>query len=232
MQALTFSSRPINPAVTLSGEPISTGTIVLNLINRVSELVIYYFKVLQSIGLILVSAKGILFDHLPLFKKIQNPSQSKSCSPVARAAETHFENIQNIKAQHFLGQGVIYGASGLISLGASLHELRFANLGSSYPIFHYGGSALFLFGSLFSLERNYRIYQEANKMEYTSWGDQNQLAQRIKWSAILGMLSDIASIIATAFSLFGPGIAVSLVLACFAMASVAVKTIYDFFFPT
>lgn len=209
------------------------------LVKRVYDLAAHYFQILQSIGLISYAAKEILIDYLPLSKGMRVSNKRDPILHrvgfredifVRQISDKHFKNIHDIKASHFLGQGILYGSAGILSLGASLHGLHYIALGAALPFFHYGGLSLFLFGCLFSLERHIRIYQEANLMEDASVGESHELAKRIKISAILGMVSDISYIVLTAFSLFGGGFAPYIVFACLAIFSIALKNIYDFFF--
>lgn len=214
--------------------------IASTLIKRVYDFVAYYFQALQSLGLIGYAAKEILIDYHNLSNRPRSNNEPafnlhrvefRKDIFVPKVARHHFKSIQDIKAAHFLGQGILYGASGVLSLAASLDRLNYLALGAALPIFHYGGWGLFLFACLFSLERHIRIYQEAKNMEGASTGEINEkLAKRIKLSAILGMISDISYIFITAFSIFSAGFAFYIIFGCFAIFSIALKNIYDFFF--
>lgn len=193
---------------------------------KVYNLVVHYFKALQSIGVLSYSIKSIFMDYLPAVLANRNNAEIQ----VQDLADVHFDNIQDIKQGHYLGQGLLFGGSGMFSMTAALGTLGYLELGSSLPFVSGIGSGLFLLGCLFSLERHIELYLEAEKMAEEANGEQKALAERIKTSAILGIISDLGYTAITFYTLFGSELALYLLLGSFAIFSISLKLVYDFFF--
>lgn len=204
----------------------STWSFVSSLTTKIYNAALHYFKLLEGLGLIGCSVKELLVDYLPLSLRMSKKNVNYRIQGIT---ESHFSNIQSTISTQFLGRGIFYGVSGTLKTCAFFDQLQLLGLGK--PLFTFGGLGFFLLGCFFSLERNIKIFQEAEKMEKDAWcvTEQN-IAQRIKFSAILGMISDLSYIVSTLLSLFSFGMAIYIILGSFALFSISLKNIYDFFF--
>lgn len=200
-----------------------------SILNRIYRITMHYFGIIQNAAMAGFGLKEVMIDYIPQQIKIQHNSKDKIPSLVNQAASNNLQNlksIQIINAEFSLGHGLLYLGTGTVGLVDAAHTLQWLNLGEAQPLVHHATIGLFLFANLFSLEQNIRLYSEAQKLP------QSPLANKLKISAVLGMINTLGYILSTLSSYF-PGLEILyLILTCLALFVGCVKIIYDFFFLT
>lgn len=141
-------------------------------------------------------------------------------------AQVH--KVHEVMAAYSLVHGIFYVAAGVIGAAACMHDLSWLNLGPALPFAQYVGAGLFFYVNLFSLQQNIKLFSLAQKL--AKEGKFPALANRLRISAVLGIINNIGYIFATILSFFSGTLTVAIILGCFAFFVGTLKIIYDYFF--
>ncbi|NGX41778.1 MAG: hypothetical protein K940chlam7_00050 [Chlamydiae bacterium] len=197
------------------------------LAKKIYELTLHYFNMLQNLVVVAFGGKEMLADFVSTVVK----AKGRTSPDIDRGDfySPHVRKVQNALTEFSLIHGLFYLGSGIAGAGAATHELQWLNLGLAYPVFQYVSSGLFLYVNLFSLEKNIQIYYHAHKMAETATGEKLSFANRLKLSAVMGIINNIGYVLATLFTFFPGTYVAAIVLACFSIFVGSVKIIYDYF---
>ncbi len=185
----------------------------LDLTHRVFKYAMGCFGLVQNGSMIAYGVEEVAVGYLP--SKFQSNNQKVAQSP-------QLKKIEKIKADQYGIHGVAYIASGILGTLGGLESYKLLSMGGFGPSLETAGWSLFLFANLYALERNIKIYQEAEKLGGT-------LGYRYQVSAILGMVNALGYIFATLFTVIPGTQMVALALALLAIFAGTIKFFYDFF---
>lgn len=219
----TFSSalRPMFPLI---------GTIANHGTKKLPVLVKNLFNIMQWSFLSFYGGKEILFDRVRDIRKIK-----KKIILVKAERINHYLNHIFVKKEAFIGRvkfnvvhGSLYVAAGVAGAAAAIHKQGWFDLGSfAFPLETLGNS-FFCLASLVSLIQNIRIYREACKVPEYAPLHMQEAASILKKSALLGMISSINYMIATALLMMNVAATFALIFGCIAVFTGFLKIFYDF----
>lgn len=185
------------------------------LVEKVSDFVLPYFKAGSALFFTGFGAKEIAWDHRQLV--IEHAHMKDS----------------NHKVVSSLGYPLVHGAflitSGVCSAFEALHAFALTNLGNRLPTIVAAGNLSFLFANVLALEENVNLYEQAMALGDGATEEEHQLAETMKKSAVLGIMSNLGYVASTATALLGLSSGVALLLAGFGSCWGGLKILYDFY---
>lgn len=175
----------------------------------------------------LYGAKELLFDRV---KEIRGTKDTQS------SLMNHYLNGVFVRKDKVFGvvpfnvaHGSLYLASGVVDSLAAADRLGWVHMGSFTVPFEIVGNCLFGFASLVALIHNIKIYREASKISDKNPYAEQEAAKRLKKSAVMGIISTLNYIIASALLIIGRQASLALIFGCIAVFTGCLKIIYDFF---
>lgn len=121
-------------------------------------------------------------------------------------------------------QGFFITATGVCGVAEAFNSFDLINYGGFTNSVYAAGNIFFLCANLVALEDAVRVYEEIQKAE----GEGREIAEFQKQSNLLGIISNLGYIMATALILFGGSTAMALVLGIIGSFSGAMKILYDY----
>jgi len=210
----------------VTSSPI-TSTSSKTIFRKLVDFAVVHFNFMQWSFLSFYGAKELLFDRVKEIRETKNSPSSLM---------NHYLNGVFVRKDKMFGvvlfnvaHGSLYCASGVVGSLAAADRLGWVRMGSFTVPLEIAGNCLFGFASLVALIQNIKIYREASKISEKNPYHEQEAAQRLKKSAIMGIISTLNYIVAAALLIIGTHASLALILGCIAVFTGCIKIIYDFF---
>lgn len=222
VNALSQTVSPVIPAVATFVK-----SVVIKIIDFCKS---HLYYIMQWSFVALYGIKEILFDRVRDIRLVKQSVIVTHADRVKQHANSVF-----LKKDPLLGpvkfnsiHGSLYATAGFVGVGVAMHRQGLIQLGGLLPAFELAGNCLFGLASLVTLIHSIRIYLKASKVPSYAPPHVQESASMLKKSAILGMISSLNYIIATALLIIGNAATFALIFGCIAVATGCMKIFYDF----
>lgn len=222
LNTISFGSKPITPLLI---------TLKSQLISKVIALVRNFSAIGQSSFQCCYGAKEILFDRVEDLRKVEKSGVITHADRVNRYLNTVF-----VENNFFIGSlkfnethGSLYIASGVAGSLVAMHDLKWISLGGLAILLQQAANCLFCLANLAALVHHVKIYRYAVKVPCYAPLNEREAANRLKESAVLGIISNLNYILAAALLIIGSAATLALLFGCIAVITGCFKILYDFF---
>jgi hypothetical protein len=195
------------------------------LFQKIYDFVLPYFKAGTSLFFFGYGTKELYMDVRQTTEKkdVKKPTNALALNNFRQAS------LDVSSFEHAIAHGVLFLGAGMCTALEAFHLFALTNLESFASLVGYGGAGCFLFANLVALEQNMNIYAKADQLSSEASEEERQEAWQLKKSAILGIISNLGYILATAVSLLGDLTAIVLLFGSVGACSGCFKILYDFF---
>lgn len=134
--------------------------------------------------------------------------------------------------RYHAAHGFLYATTGIFGSFIALHDLEKINLGKGLSIIKGFEIVSSIFAGIIGLDYFIQAYDDASKLPPDATKAEIDAAQRIKTSAIFGLVECIGLIIAGAIAIFTGTAIIAFIIGCIGSLSSCFKTLHDFFYCT
>lgn len=216
---------------TLASRFVTSSPIVSNssktILKKLVDFAIVHFNFMQWSFLSLYGAKELLFDRVKEIRGTKD-TQSSLMNHYLNGVFVRKDKVFDVVPFN-VAHGSLYLASGVVGSLAAADRLGWVRMGSFTVPFEIVGNSLFGFASLVALIHNIKIYREASKISDKNPYAEQEAAKQLKKSAVMGIISTLNYIIASALLIIGTQASLALIFGCIAVFTGCLKIIYDFF---
>lgn len=224
IQATCFATQTLTQATPVAVSLFST------VLTKIIDFVKTYFNAMQWSFLYLYGTKEILFDNV--YKK-----ESRGILPTYKDRLNQAINKVFVKNDNVIGNikfnmahGTLYTASGVIGFVPALQRLGYLDIGAGLIVpLEALGNVVFGFASLVALIQNIKLYKAASKMAKSDSLPEQEAAQMIKKSAVMGIISSLSYILTAITLIFSASTAIAFLFGIIAVITGCLKILYDFF---
>ena len=195
--------------------------------KKLADFAVVHFNFMQWSFLSLYGAKELLFDRVKDIRQARNPSPSLM-NQYLNGVFVRKDKMGGVVPFN-VAHGSLYLASGVAGSLAAADRLGWIRMGSLTIPLEIVGNGLFGLASLVALIQNIKIYREACKVSEKNPYHEQEAAQRLKKSAVMGIISTLNYIVAAALLIIGTHASLALIFGCIAVFTGCLKIIYDFF---